>query len=316
MPVIYRPQSDAQRLRALNHAKAKADVTPPTSLAFSNDTLLRLNAVLPQFTLELQERGTALSAQALATAKLNPIKDILNKYIRHFILVFNMGVDRGRYPAAHRAHYQLPIDYTRLPEMNSPEENLQWGNNIVSGDAARVAAGGDAMENPTAAEVATALAELQTAVAAQAPTKEAYDKEQEDVEKMRTDVDDLIADIWDEVLFTFRKDAAPSMRRKAREYGVVYRLSGAEQPTPDEYAIKGTVTDQATAQPLADVEVTVVETSATVLTNLAGEYLIPTTPAGNYTIRFKKDGYTVLELPTTVTAGQITELNAELIPQP
>lgn len=318
MPVIYRPQSDAQRLRALNHAKAEADVTPPTSLAFSNDTLLRLNTVLPQFAQELQERGTALSAQALATAKATPVRNNLNMYIRHFIAVFNMGVDRGRYPAADRAHYQLPVDYTRLPNLNTTEENLQWAGNIVSGDAARVAAGGDAMENPTAAEVATALAELQTAVAAQAPTKEAYDKEQEDVEKMRGDVDDLIADIWDEVLFTFRKDAAPSMRRKAREYGVVYRLSGGEQPTPEEFSIAGVITLQTTdgtKQPAAEAEVTVVETNTNVLTNAAGEYLIPLLPAGNYTLRIAKEGYATQELPVTVTAGQITEQNTQLIPE-
>jgi hypothetical protein len=175
------------------------------------------------------------------------------------------------------------------------------------------------MENPTAAEVATALSDLQGALDTQTPAKEAYDKEQEDVENMRAEVDEVIADIWDEVLFTFRKDAAPSMRRKAREYGVVYRLSSSEEPTPEEFSITGVVTEQIAdgeSQPLAEAEVTVIETSTTELTNQAGEYLIPTLPAGNYTLRFAKEGYTTQELPAAVVDGEISEVNAQLTPEP
>jgi hypothetical protein len=43
------------------------------------------------------------------------------------------------------------------------------------------------------------------------------------VQDLRNEADLLIADIWDEVLFAYRKETPPSLRRKAREYGVVYR---------------------------------------------------------------------------------------------
>ncbi|MBV9656797.1 MAG: hypothetical protein JO295_01680 [Verrucomicrobia bacterium] len=40
---------------------------------------------------------------------------------------------------------------------------------------------------------------------------------------LRPDMDRLILDIWDEVEFAFRKAGSPaSIRRKSREYGVVY----------------------------------------------------------------------------------------------
>jgi hypothetical protein len=316
MPIINRPNTDTQRLRALNTAKAKAKVTDPSALAFDAATLARLDTALPQFSKEVQERGAALSAQALATAKANPVRKTLNMYIRHFIAVFNLGVDRDKYPAASRAYYQLAVDYHQLPSLGSDAENIQWANNIVAGEAARVSAGGDAMENPTAAEVESVLTDLQNALAAQTPAKDAYDKEQEDVENMRADVDDVLADIWDEVLFTFRKGAAPSMRRKAREYGVVYRLSNNEEPTPEEFSVTGIITDSSTSQPLADVQVTVIETNTAAITNDAGEYLVPLLPAGNYTLRFSKDGYTTQELPVAVASGQITEVDVALTPEP
>ncbi len=318
MAELQRPNSDIQRLRALKGANAKATVTAPADLAFGADTLATLQIVLPQFSQEMQERSTALSAQAAATAKANPVRRTLNMFIRHFFSVFNMGVDRERYPAADRAHYHLPVNFHRLPRLVTDAENIEWADNIITGDATRVTAGGDPMENPTAAEVQTALTALQNALAAQSPAKDAYDKEQEDVENMRAQVDDVIADIWDEVLFTFRKDTGPSMRRKAREYGVVYRQSPGEPPSPEEFSIIGSTTQQidGEAQPLADVDVTVVETNTTVLTNDSGQYLMPLLPAGNYTLRFSKDGYVTQNIPVTVIAGQIVEVNAELTPEP
>jgi hypothetical protein len=293
-------------------AKNKADVTDPADLAFGADTLTHLNTFLPQFAQEMQERGAALSAQAAATAVVNPARKALDMHIRHFIAVFNMGVDRGRYPATDRAHYQLPVDYNNLPDLGTDGKKLLWGSNIVSGDTARVNAGGQPMENPTAAEVNTAMGNLTAALAAQSPAKDAYDKEQEDVENLRAEADELIADIWDEVLFTFRKDEAPSMRRKAREYGVVYRLDKNEEPSPDEFSVQGNVTGlqaDGTSVPLADVEVTVLETDTSVLTDDEGSYLVPYQAAGNYNIRFAKDGYTEQTLPITVVDGQIAELD-------
>lgn len=316
MPVIYRPDTDAQRQQAMGAAKLKADATPPADLAFSAAVLATLTTSLPQFALEVQERGAALSAQTAATAAANPARRALNMYIRHFIGVFNMGVDRGRYPATDRAHYQLPVDYNELPKLGTDGENLLWANNIVSGDAARVLAGGQPMENPTAAEVGTKLTELNAALAAQSPAKDTYDKEQEDVAALRVPIDELIADIWDEVLFEFRKDAAPSMRRKAREYGVAYRLSPGETPTPEEFSVQGTGTELNAAgenEPLEDVEVTVVETNDTVFTDADGTYLIPLLPDGNYSLQFKKTGYTTQTLPVTVTAGSIVTVDVVMV---
>jgi len=317
MPVLYRPETDAQRLQAMTAAKAKADTfVLPDVPAFSAATLATLTTSLPQFAAEVQERSTALSAQTAATAAANPARKALNMYIRHFIGVFNMGVERGKYPATDRTQYQLPVDYHQLPKLTTDSEKILWANNIVNGDAARVLAGGAAMENPTAAEVAAKLADMEAALAAQSPAKDAYDQEQEDVAALRGPIDDLIADIWDEVLFTFRKDDAPSMRRKAREYGVVYRMSAGETPTPEEFSVQGTVAVQTSPgeyQPLADVEVTVLETNDTTLTDAEGNYLIPLLPDGNYNLRFKKLGYMEQTLPVTVTAGSIVTHNVEMM---
>ena len=60
MSVIDRPNSDEQRLQALEALKAKADVTAPADLAFSAANLALLLAFLPNFRLQMQQRGSAL----------------------------------------------------------------------------------------------------------------------------------------------------------------------------------------------------------------------------------------------------------------
>lgn len=315
MPRIYRPQTDFERLQALEAAKTKADATPAADLAFSADTLTRLNSFLPVFRTEMQQVGSALSAQTAATVIANAAKANTRMHISHFFQVFNLGVQRGVYTAQERAYFNLDVNSADLPRLVTEQEIATWGQRVATGDAARVAAGGAAMSNPTAAEVAAAHTAYVNAQASQSTKKDAYDHEQEDVEALRNDADDLIADIWDEVEFTFRKESAPSKRRKAREYGVRYIPSPGEAPGPEDYSIQGTVTDNHTGNPLPGVLILLNATDVYTATDAQGKYLIPVQPAGTYSLTFYKNAFELHSASNvTVTEGAITTLNAALIP--
>jgi hypothetical protein len=126
--------------------------------------------------------------------------------------------------------------------------------------------------------------------------------------------DQLILRMWNETEAEFDTGDKPSMRRKAREWGVVYVPTPGEAPSPEDFSILGTVTAQATGLPLQDVAIKVVEIDEAYLTDADGEYFIPVLTAGNYTLEITKPGYEVETLPVTVTAGAITELDIELAP--
>ncbi|MCW5906907.1 MAG: carboxypeptidase regulatory-like domain-containing protein [Chitinophagales bacterium] len=315
MPTINRPRTNLERLKALQAAKAKADVTSATDLAFSAETLTRLTAFLPTFQTEMQEVGSALSAQSAATVTANAAKAAARMHISHFFQVFNLGIQRGIYSAQQRAHFNLDVNSADLPRLVTEQEIATWGQRIVTGDAARTAVGGAAMSNPTAAEVATVHSAYIAAQSTQSTLKDAYDHEQEDVQALETEADDLIADIWDEVEFTFRKDSPPSKRRKAREYGVRYIPNPGEAPSPEDYSIMGTVTNNVTGNPVAGVLVLLNGTDVYTATDEHGKYLIPVQPEGTYNLTFYKNAY---ELHTAsdiaVTATAIATVNAALHP--
>ena len=70
--------------------------------------------------------------------------------------------------------------------------------------------------------------------------------------------------------------------------------------------IEGRVTDAKSGQLLLDAAVTVVGTNISTLTNQAGNYSLPTVPAGDHTVKVVILGYATQERQVTVTAGRAT----------
>jgi len=228
MPIRRLPRTDEERASALNMAKKRKEEVSATEVPMSASTISRLDAAQLEFQLHLQERGNALSAQSKATAAAEPLRAKARMYISHFFQVFNLGVTRELFPAAHRGFYQLDMNCEAVPVLDSAENITRWGQRIIEGDAARVAAGGAAMALPSAAEVQTVFEAYLAASVTQAERKAAYDIAQECVATMRPDIDSLIVRMWNEIEAAYSEEGASSKRRKARQWGVVYISSPGE----------------------------------------------------------------------------------------
>lgn len=232
MPFRQLPRTDAERLQALDAAAAKAAVVPAAELAFSAANKTLLDTFLPSFRTELTERGTSLAGQTAATLAEDTQEGRLRMWTSHFFRTFNMAIDRELFPVSARAFYQLDVSQESLPNMATETDLILWAGRAVSGEAARIAAGGSAIPFPPIAEVSAELTLYQTRRAAQSTAKDAFNAESEDVDALRPQADALIRDIWDEVEFKFRHDAPPSLRAKAREYGVYYATRPGEPSEP------------------------------------------------------------------------------------
>jgi hypothetical protein len=210
------------RDRAMTRGKEKNDSLAPADRFFTNQTESRLNTHQPLYRSSMQAVGVALANQAQSTSAVAESKETAKMFNSHFVQVFDFGIKRGKYVPAHRAHYQLPVNSDTLPRMVTENEILQVGDNIIAGDATRVTAGGAAMANPTAIEVDTAITDFRTLNNAQSNLKDAYDDAQETLDGMVPEADGVLKKVWDEVETRFNEEEPSSMRRKAREYGVVY----------------------------------------------------------------------------------------------
>lgn len=280
MGTIYRrlPNSNLSRQAAIARAKLKYDSMPPTNEVLRPSTVTRLNHIASNYPSALQEVANANAALNSNTKAKEPLVGTLQTFVSHFIQVFNLGVARGKYPAAHRSFYHLDVESSALPDMQSEANIMLWAQRIISGDGARVTAGGAAMANPEVGEVIDAEAPAVAAITQQTVLAEALDTEQEQLEELNEEVDADIKRIWDEVESFYGNETAESKRQNAREWGVVYISEGPAA------TLTGLVKTAAGAA-VEGATVTVVETGSEATTNNEGRYSLNTTVTGSVTVR-------------------------------
>jgi len=260
----FLPASVPSCHKALKSAKFKYEATTdPADRPFSDTMKTMIDNQLMELEGEMSEAELAESNQIGATTAYDQGRGELEMWSSHFFQVFNFGIFRGRYTTAQRTFYGLAANQEHLPDLDD-EANLEyWAAKIVSGDANRVAEGHEPMENPTAAEVATKLTNYDNLKGMQSTYKDAFQKEQKDVKDLLPDLKALVRDVWDHVEFHFRKLDKPALRRRAREWGVVYinrpgePVEYFELPIPAGSTVNGEGVDLSSATEI------IVETGAT-----------------------------------------------------
>lgn len=271
------PKSDQDRLVALNTALNKNNITPPGTGPLTANTIARLVAMVATYISLLTARATAKAQQTTLTPQKDAVYEILRRFISHFIQVFNLGVARGKYPAADRSYYQIPVSSAAVPNLDQQDNANQWASNLITGDPLRVAAGGAAMANPDIAEVEAAFAAAGIQYNAHNLASEALDNAEEAVANTNPEADSLIKRIWDEVETFYGEEEASSKRENSRRWGVVYVSEGP-------LATLTGLVKNTEGNPVADIIVTLLQTGATATTNAEGRYSLQTNLIGTATL--------------------------------
>jgi hypothetical protein len=311
MPTRKLPHSAKARLKALQTGKIRKDAIPaPAVIPYSAPTMAKLDLVYPVYKLKVEAMETALQAQTSVSGSLKDKTQMAIWLISDFFSALQSAIRRKKFEPSVRAFYGLAVSDDKIPRIKAEADITFWGDKAATGEAARIAAGGSPISFPTIAEVTTAVTDFTTPNQAQEDAKFAYDSAQEAVEAENPEVDKLILKMWNETETAFDEGNKPSMRRKARQWGVVYVPNAGEAPSPDEFSIIGKVTDSATGLPLSDAAVMLPATGLIVLTDAQGNYFIEVQPPGAYDIEAYKIGYQPKEAKAVaVTAGQITTQN-------
>jgi hypothetical protein len=274
------PETNEARHKALHLADNKRLSVPPAQNPLTANTTTRLINVLADYNSKTLAINTARTAYRSGTPGKGTAGDTLRLFISHFIQVFNLGVARGKYPAAHRSSYELPVDSSALPDLSKDSDLLMWANNLITGDALRLAAGGLPMANPDISEVQAALTVFHPLFTNQSTLKDAYDNTQEALDGIIPEIDKVIRKIWDELEAHYNEETPESRRENMREWGVVYITIGSSK------VLSGTVTYN--GAPGAGLSVRFKSGKSASICTAAGGYTLTTTLMGDQKVVVEK----------------------------
>jgi hypothetical protein len=231
MPTRVLPRTEAERLDALSGAWRKlASSSAQERGVLRPGTQNRLRRVLPRFRRAVRSRQDLKGRQTEGTAAVEQTKEELRIYLAHFLQALNHCIQRGKgFCAGDRTYYGLHANQETLPRMRTLGEIVRVATDVVTGEAERIAAGGPPITLPSATEIAELLEQLQSQIKGRKQILLKTEPRSHAVIGMREEVDDLIRDVWDELDFAFRKEPAPSKRRRLREWGVAFESRPARR---------------------------------------------------------------------------------------
>ncbi len=222
MPYRRLPNTDKARIRALNIALAKGKELPPFKLAFSQKSNQKLKGFLNTY-----ENALSFYRQSYVV-QTNKNKDYLaclrkaRMYISHFIQVLNMAILRGEVQPSVRKYFNLSEDESRIPSLNTEQDLIKLGKNLIMGEARRVQEGNTPVTNPTIALVKVRFETFIDKYHYQKTLQKNTARALEQLTGLRKDADRIIVQIWDEVEESFKELPDDLRREKAKEYGLVY----------------------------------------------------------------------------------------------
>jgi hypothetical protein len=222
MPYRRLPNTDASRQKALRVAYQRGKENPPFTLAFSQSTFQKVQSFLPTYEKYITESHFTFANQVKKSKEYQLHLHRSRMYISHFIQVMNMAVQRGELPAASRTYYGIDEHDKRLPNLNTEEAVLKWGEAIIKGEQARIMKGMSPITNPTIAVVKVRFENFVDAYHSQKTMKKSTSRYVTEMANLRITADEIITKVWDEIEESY-KDLPEDLRReKCMDYGLVY----------------------------------------------------------------------------------------------
>ena len=222
MPYRRLPNTDSARLKSLKSAHERGKDLPPFKLAFSPTSYRRIQSVLPGFEGAIYEHRNALNIQSEKNKEYQKRLKKARLYISHFIQVVNMAITRGDLVPETRAFFGLDEEEKKVPSLNSEEEIIAWGKQLIDGEQKRRHIGMSPVTNPTIAVLKVHYDKFMEYHNYQQSLKNRSQRAQDLLNAKRTQVDGVIQQIWNEVENTFNDLPEEMRREKASEYGLVY----------------------------------------------------------------------------------------------
>jgi len=194
------------------------------------DTMAGMKQILPEFNTAMTQRGKEAADQIPAVAQKEETKAICSMWISHFFQGLSFWIKRELHDEGIYKYYSMDVKGPVVPPLYQDSEVLYWGEQLLQGEAKRIADGGPAMLNPSAEQFKPIYEAYKGKLQILQKEKNELNAAEEAVNSLRARVDQVIDDAISELEFRLRKFDAPNRRRKMRTYGVSFSYRPEEIP--------------------------------------------------------------------------------------
>jgi hypothetical protein len=279
------PRSEKPVYQALSKAKQYSGSVPPAEQPFTPATIIKLGDTLTFLKSTILTTVGAKYAMSKSTVLGLAAKIKARNFVNAFYQSFNNGIALlGCYDKESRVFYSIDINDAAVPKLVSKDNIMYWGDKILMGEPARIAAGGTAMIFPSLAEIDEVMSDFITKNNDSTTKKETYSDAQAIVTKAMPGAIQVVVKCWDEVETFYNHLPIEARRMKCRAAGVVYEST-------QKVIINVTVINKATGELIANAINTLLESGMEKTTDAAGSETFETTIAFGITLETEMENF-------------------------
>jgi len=232
MPYRRLPTTDVARLKALHACTHMAEISPLSELAFPAEHIHTLRNIINKLEGAKHQQNQARRHQISFNRDHQPNLVKARLYLSHFIQVLNFAIVREEVPESAREFYGLEEYGSKLPDLRSDTDVLEWGKKIIDGENQRLKRGGIPIMTPNVARVKVWYDQFRDGYYIQLTASKNTLRADQKMIEIRKEVDTLLATVWDGIEKFYSTHPENERRALAGEYGVVYVMRKGEKITP------------------------------------------------------------------------------------
>jgi len=229
MPYRRLPNTDLARLRAIEAALEIGKRTALKQLAFSQQTLEKLQMFYPHFLGAIRQLNVSKQNQFDRSKEYGEIFRRAKLYLSHFLQVVNCAIIRKELKPEVIEFYGLAVNSKATPPLNLEAHILSWGEKIIDGEQKRIQKGGSPIYSPSIALVKVHYEEFKEAYRHQKMLQNITNRASMKVAELREQADAIIQQMWNEVESSMIDFSDEERRERASKYGIVYVYRASEQ---------------------------------------------------------------------------------------
>ena len=222
MPYRRLPNTDSARMRAMKAAVEKGNKLHPFKLAYNQDIYVKIKTFLPNFEKAVLNQRQALLVQAKKNKNYLKFMSKAQMYLSHFIQVLNFAILREEQPKNIRKYFGINENNNRVSSLNTEDEVITKGKQIIEGEQKRTQEGNSPLLNPNISLVKIHYEKFLDAYYYQKQLKENSHRAQLKVASLRMQADELILEVWNQVEKHYKNYNSNEKRELSSTYGVIY----------------------------------------------------------------------------------------------